>query len=339
MRAGRLLSILLLLQVRGRLSARQLATEVEASVSTIQRDIDHLSAAGVPVRSFRGPEGGFELVDGWQTRLTGLTADEAGAVLLSGLGEPGSDLGLADVIGSARLKLLAALPVGGREAAERMSSRFHLDPAGWFRTTERLEHLTEVAAAVWEGERLWLRYESWSGVVERTVDALGLVLKAGVWYLVGGTAGTPRIYRVSSIQEVRSTGEHFERPDGFDLAGYWAGAARRFEAGVYHATAVLRVAPGAMAHLAELSPAMAHAAAGARESREPDGWSRVTIAVESIELAARQLLALGPDVEVVEPPALRRAIRSLARRIVATYAGGGRRTQSVHTRTSKPPRA
>ncbi|MGH2928196.1 MAG: helix-turn-helix transcriptional regulator, partial [Solirubrobacteraceae bacterium] len=312
MRASRLLSILLLLQFRGRLSARELADRVEASVRTIHRDIEQLSAAGVPVRAIRGSAGGFELLDGWQTHLTGLTAHEAGAILLSGLGGPGSDLGLGDAMASARLKLLAALPVAQQEDARRVSSRFHLDPVAWFRTGDRLDHLAAVAEAVWEAGRLEIRYETWNGPVERRVGALGLVLKAGVWYLVGSADEGPRTYRLSSILELTATGERFERPAGFDLAGYWAESTRRFEAGVYHGTAVLRITPGALSRLRDLSPAMARAAEQAVAVEEPGGWIRLVIAIESTEIAARQLLALGPDAVVQTPVALRQRICGLA---------------------------
>src|ERR1700758_149981 len=153
MRASRLLSILMLLQTRGRMTARALADEFEVSVRTIYRDIDHLSAADVPVYADRGPNGGFELLDGYRTRLTGLSAAEASTLFLAGLPGPAAELGLAELMATAQLKLAAALPVG----AERIAARFHLDPAGWFSAPPVGEFLPLVARAVWSERRLRIR--------------------------------------------------------------------------------------------------------------------------------------------------------------------------------------
>ena len=137
MRASRLLSILLLLQTRGRMTAQALADEFEVSVRTLHRDIDQLSAAGVPVYADRGRTGGFQLMDGYRTRLTGLTPAEAETLFLSGLPGPAADLGLGDTMAAAQLKLLAALPGQGQSGAGRLAARFHLDPVAWFRNPER----------------------------------------------------------------------------------------------------------------------------------------------------------------------------------------------------------
>lgn len=333
MHAARQLAVLLLLQARGRMSARQVASEVEASVRTIHRDIEALSAAGVPVYAARGAAGGFELVDGWQTRLTGLTALEAEAVMMTGIPGPAADLGLGDAVASARRKLLAALPADRRGSAQRVGARFHLDPAGWFRTAERPGHLPLIAAAVWEQRRVAIRYESWIGVVERTVDALGLVLKAGMWYLVGGTERGPRTYRLSSMLAVTLLDEGFERPSGFDLVAYWEGATERFESGVYRQTAQLRGSPEALARLRAGSPAMARAAEQATAVPNADGSVLLKIPLESIDVAARDLLALGPVVEVLTPPALRRRIGEIAGEVANLYSSDVRAT----SRAADPP--
>src|SRR5499427_80365 len=184
MRASRLLSVLMLLQARGRMTAQAIAAELEVSTRTILRDLDHLSGAGVPVWADRGRNGGFQLREGWSTRLTGLTEPEAQALFLTGLPGPAADLGLGGAVASARLKVLAALPADWRSDAQRVSSRLHIDPLDWFRASARTEHLAEVSGAVWKTRRLSMRYESWSGVKDREVEPLGLVLKAGVWYMV-----------------------------------------------------------------------------------------------------------------------------------------------------------
>ncbi|MDO9356179.1 MAG: WYL domain-containing protein, partial [Solirubrobacteraceae bacterium] len=231
MHASRLLSILMLLQARGRLSAQTLARELEVSVRTIHRDIDSLSAAGVPVYADRGRTGGFQLQDGWRTKLTGLTAPESRALFLSGLAGPAAELGLGEAVASARLKVLATLPPEWQADAQQLSARFHLDAVDWFRSAARTEHLGAVADAVWAQHRLQIRYESWNGVREREVEPLGLVLKAGIWYMAArtGRAAEPRTYRVSNILALKVMAERFEAPRGFDLGAYWQESTRRFE--------------------------------------------------------------------------------------------------------------
>ncbi|TXL73567.1 WYL domain-containing protein [Vineibacter terrae] len=319
MRASRLLSILMLLQTRGRMSAEALAAEVEVSVRTIYRDIDQLSAAGVPVYAERGCMGGFALLDGWRTRLTGLTAPEAQALFLSGLPGPASELGLGEAMQAAQLKLLAALPADWQTEARRVSARFHLDPAGWFSTAQPTDHLPAIAEAVWTERRINVRYESWKAVVSRELEPLGLVLKAGVWYLVAQRDGKLRTYRLSSIQVLTVTATPFHRPADFDLARFWADSTQRFETGLYRDAAWLRVSPQGLKLLAGLSPAVAAAVAGAAPEAEADGWTRLSIPIESIDHAAHELLKLRAEAEVLAPPALRARLAETAQRLATLY--------------------
>lgn len=320
MRASRLLSLLLLLQTRGRMSARALADELEVSVRTIHRDIDQLSAAGVPVYADRGRDGGFQLLDGYRTRLTGMTPAEAEALFLSGLPGPAGELGLGDQMAAAQLKLLASLPADWREGASRVSARFHLDPVGWYQSAERVELLPALAGAVWNTSRIRVRYESWKGVVERELDPLGLTLKGGVWYLVARAGGKVRTYRVSAIQKLEVTEQGFTRPERFDLAAYWSEWAAEFEARLYTGKAVLRLAPEGMKRLALLPDAVA--AMARRTARAPDrrGWRRVEIPIESVEHAMSDVLRLGPYAEVVSPPELRGRIAGIAAALAVMYA-------------------
>ncbi len=320
MRASRLLSLLMLLQARGRVSAQALAAALEVSVRTIHRDIDELSAAGVPVWADRGRLGGFQLQPGWRTRVDGLTAPEAQAMFLGGLPGPAAELGLGEAMASAQLKLLAALPEGWRDDARRVSARFHLDPIDWYRGPSATDHLPAIAQAVWGERRLQLRYESWKGEVVRRVDPLGLVLKAGVWYLAAQVGNGVRTYRLSNILALGSTAETFERPADFDLAAWWLASTQRFEKSLAVDTARLRVSAAGMKALRDLGAAVARAADETATAPDADGWRRVSIPIESIPHAAAQVLGLGAQVEVLRPAALRRALLERLAAVQALYA-------------------
>ncbi len=317
MRADRLLSILILLQLRGRLTARALAAEFEVSVRTVYRDIDALSAAGVPVYGDAGPGGGFRLLGGYRTRLTGLTAGEAETLLLAGLPGPAADLGLAAPLAAARLKLLASVPPAASEGAARVGDRFHLDPVDWYRCAAPPPHLQAVARAVWDRRRLGLRYESWSATVSRAVDPLGLVLKAGAWYLVARTDGQLRTYKVANILGLEVLDGTFAPPAGFDLAVHWQRELERFEGGLRKASATLRVSPAALSRVDRLGGDTAEAVLRA----EPDatGWRRATVPIEGVAHAAGLLLGFADEVEVLGPPELRRALAERAARVAAVY--------------------
>ncbi len=322
MRASRLLSILMLLQARGRLSAATLAAELEVSVRTVYRDVDELSASGVPIYAERGRDGGFQLLDGWRTRLTGLTVAEAQALFLAGLPGPLAELGLGEAAAAAQRKLLAALPAGWQADARRVAERVHLDPVDWYRVAQPAGPLRAVAEAVWTEQRLAIRYDSWARVVDRLIEPLGVVLKGGTWYVaasVGG--GPPRTYRLPSILALHPTGERFPRPPRFDLAAYWAEATARFEADRFRGTAVLRASATGLARLGRLDPALADAVQHSA-APEPGGWTRVRIPIESVDHAAQMLLALGAEAEVLAPAALRRTLAETAAALASLYADG-----------------
>jgi predicted DNA-binding transcriptional regulator YafY len=313
MRASRLLTILMLLQTRGRMSAPALADELEVSIRTLYRDVDQLSAAGVPVYAERGRLGGFQLMDGWRTRLTGLTPTEAQAMFLAGLPGPASQMGLGDAMAAVQLKLLAALPADWQADARRVSSRFHLDPVGWYRKASPTDHLPTVAAAVWNEQRLKIRYESWRGVVTREIEPLGLVLKAGEWYLAARVGTDPRTYRLSNILEVTLQDMPFERPADFALADYWTASTQRFEAEIQRERATVRLTPLGMVMLRNLGM-------NPIETRpEPDGWTRVLLPMETVEHATQEMLRLGAEAEVIMPLALRDRLTEAAQRMVALY--------------------
>ena len=323
MRASRLLSILLLLQTRGRMTAETLAAEFEVSVRTIYRDIDQLSAAGAPVYADRGRSGGFQLMDGYRTRLTGLTDAEAETLFLGGLSGPAAQMGFSGAVTTMQLKLLAALPPERQAAAERLAGRFHLDPVGWYQTTDEAERLPVIAEAVWNSRRISVRYESWKGEVARDLEPLGLILKAGFWYLAARAVGgrkEPRTYRVSNILDLMVGEATFERPPGFDLEIWWAETSRRFEADIFTGTATLRLSRDGLKRLAKLGAEQARMAAEAAAGAESgDSWIEVTVPIESVEHAAIDFLRLGPEAEVLAPAALRQALRTAAGRLAQLY--------------------
>lgn len=320
MRASRLLSLLMLLQTRGRLSAQVLAETLEVSVRTIHRDVDELSASGVPIWADRGRLGGFQLQPGWRTKVDGLTAPEAQAMFLGGLPGPASELGLGEAMASAQLKLLAALPDGWREDARRVSARFHLDPIDWYRGPSATDHLPAIAQAVWGERRIAMRYESWKGEVSRRVDPLGLVLKAGIWYLAAQVGMGVRTYRLSNILDLEVTDEAFERPADFDLATWWLAATKRFEKELVTDTAQLRVSTAGMKALRDLGSAVSSAAEASASEPDESGWRRVTIPIESVAHAAAQVLRLGAQAEVLKPAALRREVVERIAAVAALYS-------------------
>ena len=319
MRAGRLLTVLMLLQANRRMTAAQLAAELRVSLRTVHRDVAELSASGVPVITHRGAAGGFSLMDGWRTRLTGLTSDEAQAVLLAGVSSAAADLGLGDSAASARTKLLASLPGEWHEQADRVGARFHLDPIGWYRSGERCEFLMPVAQAVWTDQRIRVRYESWKDVVGRTLDPLGLVMKAGEWYVVAATDKSARTYKVSNILSVEPTGEKFKRKRGFDLARYWAESIERFEASLYKGHATVRLSAAARRAMRYSPAAVAKAVEETASPADRHGWTLHRIPIETIDHAASELLKLGGECEVVAPRELRARMAQRTRELAKLY--------------------
>jgi predicted DNA-binding transcriptional regulator YafY len=325
MLASRLLSILMLLQTRGRMTAPQLAREFEVTVRTIYRDIDQLSAAGIPVYADRGCAGGFQLLDGYRTKLTGMTRSEAETLFLAGLPGPAAELGLADLLATARLKLMASLPEGAQ--AERIAARFHLDPAGWFRATEPAALLPQIASAVWNERCLRIAYRRAGEVHARKLCPLGLVLKAGTWYLVALRGKELRTYRVSNVVEAETLDEGFVRPKRFDLAAYWTESSRGFEIGSYRQQAIVRLSPKGRSLLEPMGPYVVDAAAKTSERPDKDGWVRCAIPLESIDFGIRDLMRLGDDVEVLEPAALRARLVDKLRDTAKLY---GSRRHTAH---------
>lgn len=327
MRASRLVSLLLLLQARGHRTAAELAEELEVSVRTVYRDVQALAEAGVPIYAERGPGGGVRLVDGYRTRLTGLTTDEAEALFLSGVPGPAAELGLGTVVTAARLKVLAALPPELRTRAGRVAERFHLDAPGWWQQADLVPCLGELANAVWETRSVHVRYRRDERVERRPLDPLGLVLKGGVWYLVAVSKGEPRTFRVSRVEAVEA-GERFERPEGFDLARFWAASTARFEAESPTVAITVRVDPAALPSLERAIGRAAAATLVMPGRADPDGWLRVRFRHDSLEAAFSDLLPRLQTVEVLGPPELRAQFAAAGRALAARYASPAARAST-----------
>ncbi|MEV6996610.1 YafY family protein [Streptomyces sp. NPDC093982] len=311
MKSSRLVSILLLLQTRGRMTAAQLAEELEVSVRTVYRDVEALGAAGVPLYGDAGHAGGYRLLDGYRTRLTGLTSGEAEALFLAGAPGPAAQLGLGSVLAAAQLKVRAALPAELRTHADRISGRFHLDAPGWYADADETPHLPAVADAVWNSRVLHVLYRRWREPtdVQRRLEPYGLVLKAGRWYVVAGPG--PRTFRVDQILQLTPAHQEFTRPADFDLAVYWRAYQRDFHDRLYRREAVVRLAPGVT-----LDRAAGH-------RTEKDGWTRVTVPIESVDHAHAEFLRLGTGIEVLQPPELRERIARTVAELAERYGNFG----------------
>lgn len=322
MRAARLVSMVLLLQAREVMTAAELAGELEVSERTVYRDALALAEAGVPVYAERGRTGGYRLIGGYRTRLTGLNRAEAEALFLSGLPGPLREMGLAGAAVVAQLKVAAALNPELRDAPAAAAQRFHLDAPGWFHDGEPPRHLAELAAAVWNQQRMRVSYRRWNNTeVERTLEPLGVVLKAGVWYVVAKvpTGGEPRTYRASRVLAAQTLDDRFERPAGFELETYWLAWTQRLPRLLFHGEATVRFAPRAVELSFLLGPVMSRAVRAAAERPDPDGWVTAVIPIESVEHALHDLLRFGPDAEVLEPRQLRARIADAAHGLVRLY--------------------
>ncbi len=319
MRADRLLSILLLLQVNRRLTARDLAARLEVSERTIHRDMEALSAAGFPVFAERGIGGGWMLVEGYKTNLTGLNRDEIQALFLTKPLRLLADLGLKKASDAALIKLSAALPAAHRDNAEQARQRIHIDATGWNHSSESIQFLPVLQEAVWQERKVHFTYERGGGCdsVERLADPLGLVAKGNAWYLVAAVDGEIRSYRVSRVVEAQLTDDPCIRPNDFDLAGYWEQSTVNFKAQLPRYTAIVRAHPDVFPRLRF---AGRFARIGQAEPPDADGWIRVTLRFDVEEMAVEWALSFGSKIEVIEPTTLRKKVIGAAESVLAFYA-------------------
>lgn len=348
MRASRLIRMVLLLQHRRGMTAAELAAELDVSERTVARDVSALSEAGVPVYAERGRTGGYRLVGGYRTGLTGLTRDEAEALFLSGVPAALRETGLAEAGTAARLKVSAALSPELRDASEQVARRFHLDAPGWWRGAAAPPLLAALAEAVRDDRPVTACYRRPEGVVERWLEPYGLVLKAGVWYLAAAARperpeGVPlpgstrepakarrapaahRVYRVDRFTAVEPLPGRFVREPDFDLAAFWSERAAAFARSVLRTEAVVRLTPAGVRRLPAVHgdrAVVARAVAAAEPHGDAEGRVTVVLPVESLDVAYSQVLGLGADAEVLAPPELRNRLARAARLTAARYEGG-----------------
>ena len=299
------------------MSARALAERLEVSERTIHRDMEALSMAGVPVIAERGANGGWSLLEDYRTNLTGLNQAEIQALFLTQSPRLLTDLGMRQAAEGALVKLLASLPTVQRQDAEFMRARIHVDGAGWKQSVESVPCIRAIQDALWQEKKLHLSYERGDQVcVERVVDPLGLVAKSGAWYLVAGVEGEIRTYRVSRVRGATILDEASQRPDGFDLAGYWEQSKAEFQANLPRYPARFRVASSILPFFQGM---LRYARVERVEAPDADGWQVVDILFEVEDEALLYGSGYGGLVEVIEPVDLREKIMDQARAVLAVY--------------------
>ena len=321
MRADRLLSLLLTLQTEGKVKAKELARRLEVSPRTVYRDLDALTAAGVPVYAEPGPTGGVALMNGYKTQLTGLNRAEVQTLFF---GKPPAllqDLGLSSVADAALLKVLASLPTS-RQEASRARQHLYIDTTGWAKSRDAVPALPLLYEAVQGERRVTLRYARPEKVgsgktVTRMVDPLGLVARGSTWYLIAAAQEQLRTYRVSRVEYAELTGESCVRPEGFDLAAYWEASKVAFRKQLPRYPVTVRTDPNVLERIRSGRPIRV-----VTEAQTPDesGWMRLTLLFEVEWEACEALLSFGPTVEVLEPPELRSRLSTLAQATVQLYA-------------------
>jgi predicted DNA-binding transcriptional regulator YafY len=333
MRADRLISIMLLLQTYRRMTAHDLADRLEVSERTIHRDMESLSAAGVPVIAERGIGGGWSLMGEYRTNLTGLNEAEIQALFLARSPRLLDDLGLGKAAEAAFIKLFAAVPPAMRRDAESASQRIYVDGAGWNQNEESVPLLPLLQEAVWRERKLKFKYQRGDDCeVERVVDPLGLVAKGGAWYLVAAIDGDIRNYRISRVIEAEMTDQGFGRPEAFDLVAHWRQSAVEFKSKLPRYPVTVRVHPeivnkmyiiGRFSRVENVAPPDeadeaygAHGAHGAHGK----GWRRVSICFQFEDDACECLLGFGDRIEVLEPRELREKLVDRARSVVEFYS-------------------
>ncbi|MFT9846645.1 helix-turn-helix transcriptional regulator [Aneurinibacillus sp. REN35] len=320
MRADRLISILLLLQNRGKLTTRELAQELEVTGRTIHRDMEALSAAGIPVVAERGKLGGWRLLEQYRTNVTGLKANEIKSLFISPSPQLLADLGLAKDWNEARQKILAAIPSSTQGHSQDIWNRIHIDTTTWKQSPEKIESFTLLQQAIWDERKLQITYERTDGeVIDRVVNPLGLVAKGSVWYLIASSDEEIRNYRASRIKSVFLTEDSFSRPDDFNLAQYWNNSTQKFIKNLPSYEVDVEISPsivqrirftGRFVQLLKM------------DSPLEDGWIPANLRFDTEQEAKEYILGFGDQIRIIRPDALKQTIYDMAKRVVNFYEIG-----------------
>ncbi len=313
MRADRLLSIILLLQTRGKMTARALAEELEVSRRTILRDINALSYSGVPVYSEGGHGGGFSLAEEYRTTLTGLNTLEVQSLFVSSNHEALRDVGLGDAGERLLLKLLAALPNAQHSTADHIRQRLMIDPTWWWRETSISPFWEEIQRAVYEDRMIKAQYENYDGhIAERTLAPYSLICKSSVWYLLAERDGELHTYRVNRFHSMQLLDRSFTRRPDFDLPTYWRTRAQSIQNLPSEYSCVLRIHPERISVIKWLMPGRWELMDDANDT----GWMTISLKIDSELLAKMLVFGLVGFVEVVEPTDLKDAVVEKAREVL-----------------------
>ena len=322
MRADRLLSMLMLLQSRGRMTADDLARELEVSVRTIYRDLDALSAAGVPVYAERGPGGGCALLEEYRTTLTGLTREEVQALFMLSIPAPLAELGVSRELKVALLKLAASLPASRQGDEAQARQRVHLDVEGRSETVEPTPHLRTLHQAVWQDRVLHLTYRlPFDAQARWRVEPIGLVAKGNTWHLVCRRDAHVRVLHVSHVADACLADEGFVRPVDFDLAAFWSEWCAEVEKNRPRYPVTVRVAPQFVPWLSTYFGDGIRGMIAQADPPDAAGWITLTLPFESLEEARDRVLSFGGAVEVLSPRPLRASVADYGAQVVALYAG------------------
>lgn len=319
MRADRLLSIMLLLQIQGRLTAKELAAELEVSERTIYRDMDALSSAGVPVYTERGPGGGCSLLESYRTNLTGLTRDEVSALFMLSIPTPLVDLGLDQDLKTALLKLSAALPDLFRQEGLNTRDKINLDPSTWSQQADSIPYLDTIQKGLSGGLKLELTYQlAFGAQIQLLVRPLGLVAKENKWYFIFSRGDVISVVRLTDILEATLTQRKFSVPADFNLVEFWNTWCSQRESNRPQFQVMVRIKSELLAML-ELYRHPLLLNTGEIEQVDHDGWQEMTFQFETFEDARSQLLSFGGAIEIIEPLSLRSSVQDFANQISSIY--------------------
>jgi predicted DNA-binding transcriptional regulator YafY len=319
MRADRLLSIIILLQTRGRLTAQELAEEMEVSERTIYRDMDALSTAGVPVYCERGPGGGCALLESYRTNMTGLTRNEVRALFMLSIPSPLQQLGVDQDLKAALLKLSAALPDTFLSEGKRAQERIHLDSSAWFQPDQLTPHLGTIQSALWSDHYLDLTYRlAFDAQVNHLVAPYGLVAKANHWYLVFSRQDAIFVLPISDVQEAKLSERTFILPNEFNLVEFWAAWSSHYENNRPQYPVQVRISPQLLEMLQFYNDPLLLS-----DQIEPEkddrGWYLLTFQFDTFENARKSLLNFGGAVEILAPHALRESVLDFAQETISVY--------------------